>query len=78
MQPEDVFIPEVPEAITAEWLSEALGLPVDSVKRQILGEGQGFLGDIVRLHIESGAPEAPESVIVKIPKLANRPSSSNR
>ncbi len=65
-------IPEVPEALTAEWLSGALGFPIRSVRRQILGEGQGFLGDIVRLHIDSDAEGAPASVVAKMPKLANR------
>ncbi len=66
-------IPEHPEQITAEWLSGALGVPIQGVERQILGEGQGFLGDIVRLHLDTDAEGLPPSVVAKIPKLANRP-----
>ena len=48
-------LPETPEELTAEWLSQALGWPVSDVRRQILGQGQGFLGDIVRLELTSDA-----------------------
>ena len=65
-------IPEHPEEITAEWLSEVLGVPIRGVRREILGEGQGFLGDIVRLHLETDAEGVPASMVAKIPKLANR------
>jgi Ser/Thr protein kinase RdoA (MazF antagonist) len=65
-------LPETPEELTAEWLSGALGWPVRSVERQILGTGQGFLGDIVRLRLTSDSADTPASVIAKIPKRANR------
>jgi len=65
-------LPEVPEELTAEWLSGALGWPISAVERQILGQGQGFLGDIIRLRLTSDAPDAPTSVIAKLPKKANR------
>lgn len=66
-------IPEHPEEITPEWLSDALGVPIRSVRQKILGEGQGFLGDIVRLHLDSDDEDLPASVVAKLPKLANRP-----
>ncbi|MBC8188165.1 MAG: phosphotransferase [Proteobacteria bacterium] len=65
-------LPETPEQLTSEWLSRALGWPIRSVEQQILGEGQGFLGDIVRLRLTSVAAEAPDSVVAKLPKKANR------
>ena len=65
-------IPETPEELTSEWLSGALDWPISSVERQVLGKGQGFLGDIVRLHLTSDAADAPASVIAKLPKKANR------
>jgi len=65
-------LPETPEELTAEWLSEALGWPVRSVEREALGKGQGFLGDIVRLRLYSDARDTPASVIAKLPKKANR------
>ncbi len=64
-------IPEIPEELSADWLSEALGTPVSDVEREILGQGQGFLGDIVRLHLSSDGT-LPETVIAKLPKKANR------
>lgn len=65
-------LPELPEELTAEWLSGALGWPIQAVERQILGMGQGFLGDIVRLHLRSDSRDTPASVIAKLPKKANR------
>jgi len=65
-------LPETPEELTAEWLSQAMGWPVRAVDREILGRGQGFLGDIVRLDLTSDAAEVPNSVIAKIPKKTNR------
>ena len=64
-------IPELPEELSADWLSEALGSRVSAVEREILGQGQGFLGDIVRLHLTSDGT-LPETVIAKLPKKANR------
>ena len=61
-------LPETPEQLTAEWLSQALGWPISSVQQEVLGRGQGFLGDIVRLALTSDASEAPDSVIAKLPK----------
>ena len=65
-------IPETPEELTSDWLSGALGLPISAVEQQVLGQGQGFLGDIVRLHLTSDDPDTPASVIAKLPKKANR------
>lgn len=65
-------LPETPEELTAEWLSGALGWPVRAVERQVLGKGQGFLGDIVRLRLTSDSADTPASVIAKLPKMANR------
>jgi hypothetical protein len=70
--PEGPQLPERPEELTPEWLSGALGWPIRGVEREIVGKGQGFLGDIVRLHLASDAPDAPRSVIAKLPKKANR------
>ena len=65
-------IPEIPEELTPEWLSRALGFPVASAAREILGEGQGFLGDIIRLRLDSSDAGTPATVIAKLPKKANR------
>lgn len=65
-------IPELPEQLTPSWLSQVLDWQVSAVEQQVLGAGQGFLGDILRLQIASENPEAPATVIAKLPKLANR------
>ena len=64
-------IPELPEELTADWLSGAFGETVQTVEREILGQGQGFLGDIIRLTL-TGAPALPDTLIAKLPKKANR------
>lgn len=66
------FMPELPEQLTAEWLTEVLGVEVEAVDQTVLGEGQGFMGDILRLKLESPSADAPASVIAKLPKRANR------
>lgn len=66
------FMPELPEQLTAEWLTEVLGVDVDAVDQTVLGEGQGFMGDILRLTLSSSSEGAPASIIAKLPKRANR------
>ncbi|MEM1434404.1 MAG: phosphotransferase [Pseudomonadota bacterium] len=70
--PAPAEIPELPEQLTAAWLSGALDWSVRAVEQQVLGEGQGFLGDILRLRLDSEDPAAPPSIIAKLPKLNNR------
>jgi len=69
---EVLFVPELPEELTADWIRQAIGWPVASVEREILGQGVGFLGDIVRLRLTSEDPSVPPSVIAKLPKKENR------
>ncbi len=66
------YLPETPEELTATWLSAALNAPIAEVAQRALGEGKGFMGDVLRLSLRSEAPEAPASVVAKIPKKANR------
>ena len=42
------------------------------VERELLGQGVGFLGDILRLRVMSDDASVPSSVIAKLPKKANR------
>lgn len=65
-------IPEVPEQLTPAWLDGALGWGVRTAEREVLGQGQGFLGDIIRLTLDHHEDAAPPTVIVKLPKKANR------
>jgi len=67
-----VEIPELPEELTPEWLSRTLGWSVRGAEQQVLGQGQGFMGDIIRLTLEHGDETGPATVIAKLPKKANR------
>lgn len=53
--------------VTADWLADALGHPVDDVVVTRIGEGEGFMGQLARVAISSADPAAPSSVIVKLP-----------
>jgi len=75
------LIPETIDEITPIWLNTVLKTDarfdeteIDSFTRDQLGDGEGFLGDIFRLNLSySKANEAaPQSLVVKIPKRANR------
>ena len=71
--------PEIPvsaEDLTPEWLTSALRVGgfvkesrVTSFTREALGEGAGFVGQIVRFRLTFDRPEegAPTSVIGKFP-----------
>ncbi len=65
-------IPELPEELNAEWLTGALGQNIVRVQQEILGQGQGFLGDIIRLRLEGNDSTLPDTLIAKLPKKANR------
>ena len=73
MAAERFYLPETPEELTASWLSDALGHPVSGVRQQVLGDGIGFMGDVLRLHLEyADGADGPQSVVVKLPKKENR------
>ena len=85
-QTKGLFIPETPAEVTADWLASVLAtkpdqtLKIDHVEQEVLGEGQGFLGDLLRLRLSysSAAPpsaqaaDLPATLIAKLPKLSNR------
>ena len=66
------YLPETPEELTADWLSGVLGGTVDAVDRHVLGDGQGFMGDVLRLDVKSADPNVPKALVAKLPKKANR------
>jgi Ser/Thr protein kinase RdoA (MazF antagonist) len=66
------YLPETPEELTAAWLSDVLGTEIANVQREILGDEQGFMGDVVRLELESSDSQLPRYVVAKLPKKANR------
>lgn len=66
------YLPETPEELTAAWLSTALGSEISAVVRTPLGDGQGFMGDILRLDLEAKDAAIPPALVAKLPKKANR------
>jgi Ser/Thr protein kinase RdoA (MazF antagonist) len=70
-------IPQTFAAITPEWLTGVLGetwlgsARVAAIQCEPLGEGEGFVGQIGRLHLtlDGEAPAAPRSLIAKLPTL---------
>ena len=64
--------PASPDALTADWLSEALGYPVHGFRVSHFSEGAGVIGLVTRLHLESD--RGPDSLIAKFPS----PASDNR
>ncbi len=66
------YLPETPQALTPDWLSGVLGTPVRGVTSCPVGEGLGFMGDVLRLTLDREDVAAPASVVAKIPRMANR------
>jgi hypothetical protein len=66
------FLPETPAEITSDWLSSVLGGTVTSSQHQELGAGQGFMGDVLLVDIESADPAVPKQLVAKLPKKENR------
>ncbi len=74
------IIPETIEGLTPEWLNSVLtetGVLTDQrvtgTASQMLGEDEGFVGEIFRITpTYDSTGSAPQSFVVKIPKLANR------
>jgi hypothetical protein len=61
-------IPCDPTSVTPAWLSDVLGAEVNECKLELIGVGVGLLGRLFRAHLDGG-PDAPESVVVKLPTL---------
>ena len=45
--------------IESAWLAEALGITVDALTVQPIAVGEGFNGQLARVHLESSDPAAP-------------------
>ncbi|MCH8009531.1 MAG: phosphotransferase [Chloroflexi bacterium] len=69
------MMPKTSEEITPDWLNEVLvdsvtgGAQVSSIKKEIIGQGAGFLGELTRLTLtyDRESPSAPASIISKLP-----------
>ena len=55
--------------ITVEWISDVLNVGVESIDIVPIAAGEGFLGQLARVKIASADPDAPGSVIVKLPTV---------
>ena len=77
-----VKIPETPQGITKEWLTQVYqnrgylreGGQVSEVKIKPLGDGLGVAGDLARVSVElvGATPSAPRSFVAKFtPKVAS-------
>ena len=63
-------IPASLAEVTPQWLADAMGLPVAEIDVDVIGQGQGFVGQLGRVRLTySGTPPkgAPATVIVKLP-----------
>jgi hypothetical protein len=67
-------IPDSLAALTPEWLTAQLRSEgvleagrVTGLRAEILGEGEGFVGEVARLHLELEGAVAPRSLIAKLP-----------
>ena len=59
--------PESLADVTLPWMSEALGVALDQIDVEQIGEGHGFMGQLARVTLRSSDPACPSSVIVKLP-----------
>jgi hypothetical protein len=65
-------IPRTAEELTPAWLGQALGHAIAGCEQQMLGAGQGFMGEILRLRLEHDGPALPATLIAKLPHPSNR------
>ena len=60
-------VPRTLAEINAVWLSDQLELSITAVEVDEIGVGEGFMGQLARVRLESLDAGAPASVIVKLP-----------
>ncbi len=63
-------IPTTLADVTPDWLAEALGQPVIGASATVIAQGEGFMGHLARVVLIYGpgaSPDAPATVIVKLP-----------
>jgi len=53
--------------VTAEWLADELATAITSIEIQPIAAGEGFMGQLARVRIDSSDAAAPATVIVKLP-----------
>ncbi len=62
-----IDVPRSLDDVTAPWLSEALAVPIDAIEVQRIAAGEGFMGQLARVHLTSPDVATPDTVIVKLP-----------
>jgi Ecdysteroid kinase-like family len=62
-----ISTPVTLDDVTAPWLAEALGVAITSIDVHPIAAGEGFMGQLARVTLDSPDPDAPPSVIVKLP-----------
>jgi len=60
-------VPRTLDEITSDWLADQLALPIESIDIDVIGAGEGFMGQLARVRLTSTDAGAPTSVIVKLP-----------
>jgi aminoglycoside/choline kinase family phosphotransferase len=60
-------VPTTLDDVSAAWLAEQLAIPIETIAVAPIGVGEGFMGQLARVHITSADATAPTSVIVKLP-----------
>jgi hypothetical protein len=67
-QPSD-DTPRVLADVTLGWLSGALGIALDAITVEQIAAGEGFMGQLARVTMQSLDAGCPSSVIVKLPTV---------
>lgn len=57
--------PTIISELDEGWLSHALGSTIEKFVAEVIGTGEGFMGQLARLHLTG--PDCPPRVIVKMP-----------
>ncbi len=60
-------IPDTIDDVTAEWVSDATGLNVASIKHEIIGVGVGVSSAVYRLHLSGD--NVPDTLVLKLKAL---------
>jgi len=60
-------VPRLLDEVTADWLAAELVAPIESVELEPIGSGEGFMGQLARVHVSSPDASVPATVIVKLP-----------
>ena len=60
-------LPDMPQGLTATWLSAVLGQDIQTVTLEQIGEGAGMMSEISRVHISYADPNhpGPKAIIAK-------------